>query len=213
MVRINRIVESSYVDGPEERAVVFFQGCPIACPGCQNTALWDANGGAVYDEQDLAVKLAFLAREHGNVTISGGEPFAQIHSLARLVYHLHKDGVRNVMVYSGYKWETLLNPLNGVFPWIKSILDYVDVIVDGPFMKELDDPFIVYRGSRNQRVIDVEASLCEGKVVTLDWDHPEIVIKADGDLVLPAGLANEMAEIGTVIDTRMCGSLKGLPKQ
>jgi anaerobic ribonucleoside-triphosphate reductase activating protein len=208
MVRINRIVESSYVDGPEERAVVFFQGCPIECVGCQNVALWDAKGGTAYDEQELAVKLAYLAREHGNVTISGGEPFAQVQSLAKLVFYLKKQGVKHVIVYTGYPWETLLNPLTGVLHWIRSILDYVDVIVDGSFEQELDDPYIVYRGSRNQRVIDVDASLCEGKIVTLDWDNPEIVIKADGDLVLPVGLAREMAEIGTVKPSRSCGQTK-----
>jgi anaerobic ribonucleoside-triphosphate reductase activating protein len=205
MVRINKIVEGSYVDGPGCRTVVFFQGCTIGCAGCQNKALWPADGGHAYDEVALAQKLADLSREHGNVTITGGEPFNQVASLAKLVWHLKQEGVQHIIVYSGYPWETIMSPMSGVFPWIKTILEQVDVVVDGPFIQSLDDPFITYRGSRNQRPIDVEASLAEDRVVTLDWDAPEIVITIDGNALMPVGLAVDLKALGKPQKTRMCG--------
>ena len=212
MVRINKVVEESYVDGPGRRTVVFFQGCPIECVGCQNKALWSANGGDAYDEEQLAKWLAFLARNHGNVTISGGEPFAQVKSLAKLVWYLKREGVQNIIVYSGYTWETLLNPLTGVMTWVKTVMENIDVLVDGQFVRELDDPFITYRGSRNQRPIDVQASLCEGKVITLDWDNPEVVITADGNALMPVGLAVEIATADILSNTRMCGQTRPIKR-
>jgi anaerobic ribonucleoside-triphosphate reductase activating protein len=205
MVRINKIVEKSYVDGPGERAVIFFQGCPIHCKGCQNVALWNADGGLMYDEEQLAQKVAAYGRQ---VTISGGEPFAQVGLLAKLVYYLKKYGVEHIIIYSGYTWETILNPLNGLLPWVRTILEVIDVLVDGRFVASLDDPFIVYRGSRNQRPIDVPESLCEGKVITLDWDEPEIVLTPEVNPLMPVGLAVDMADLGASADTAMCGQTR-----
>jgi anaerobic ribonucleoside-triphosphate reductase activating protein len=205
MVRINKIVQESYVDGPGRRTVVFFQGCNIGCAGCQNKALWPAEGGEAYDEIELAKKLAYLAQEHGNMTVTGGEPFNQVASLAKLVWHLKKEGVKDIIVYTGYTWETIMSPMTGVFPWVKTILENVDTVVDGPFVQSLDDPFITYRGSRNQRPIDVEASLAEDCVVTLDWDAPEIVITVGGDALMPVGLAADLRGLGELKSTRMCG--------
>lgn len=209
MVKINKIVEKSYVDGPGQRTVVFFQGCPIHCKGCQNQALWSFEGGISYDEEQLAKKLAHVATT-GKITISGGEPFAQPASLAKLVYYLKKEGVQDIIVYSGYTWETIINPVSPAFLWVISILENVDVLVDGQFDAKQDDPFITYRGSRNQRPIDVHATLETGSVVILDWDEPEVVITQDGIAVLPAGLAPVFAEIGHVDKSRMCGQTSPL---
>lgn len=208
MVRINKIVKESFVDGPGRRTVVFFQGCPIHCQGCQNITLWPEESGDFYDEKDLAKKLVFLSREHGNITISGGEPFAQVASLAKLVYFLKKEGAKEIIIYSGYTWEQLMSPLSGVLPWVKTVFDYADILVDGPFRMAEDNPFITYRGSRNQRPIDIAESLCAGQVVTLDWDQPEVVITPSGSILFPVGLTTEMAEIGTVSNTRRCGQTK-----
>jgi len=135
-----------------------------------------------------------------------------VKSLAKLVWYLRREGVKHIIVYSGYTWETLLNPLTGVLTWVKTIMENIDVVVDGQFVKELDDPFITYRGSRNQRPIDVASSLCENKVITLNWDHPEVVITTNGDALMPIGLAVEIESVGTVNDTRMCGQTKTVKK-
>lgn len=210
-VRINKVVAESYVDGPGKRSVVFFQGCPLACPGCQNKALWDKGGGQSVDVESLAAELGALAGRGGNVTISGGEPTLQPGALATLVTLLKgRYGVGHIIVYTGFRFEQLLDISHPLYVWLYSVLQAVDVIVDGPFIREYDDPMITYRGSRNQRPIDVQATRAAGKVVTLDWDSPEIVLTATGDLLLPVGLAPEFVELGQVKKTRMCGQTKEL---
>ena len=205
MIRIDHIQARSFVDGPGERAVLFMQGCPIGCPGCQNTHLWDAFGGRAENEIDIAYTLAGLSIEHGNVTISGGEPFAQPVALLKLVHTLRMfPTVKHIIVYSGYVYENLVQAINGT----TAALRYIDVLVDGPFLREMDDQTITYRGSRNQRPIDVQASLKLGQAVMLDWDSPEIVIPANGNALLPVGLVREFQEIGTVATARRCGQTK-----
>jgi anaerobic ribonucleoside-triphosphate reductase activating protein len=201
MIRISHIEARSFVDGPGERAVLFVQGCPIECPGCQNKHLWPASGGRMENEIEVALSLAQLAINHGNVTISGGDPFAQPASLLRLLQNLREfASVKHIIVYTGFLWEHLINYHN--------ILKLIDVLVDGPFIRSEDDTLITYRGSRNQRPIDVQASLAAGEVVVLDWDNPEIVIDTDGTAFLPVGLVEEFKEIGDISKTRRCGQTK-----
>jgi anaerobic ribonucleoside-triphosphate reductase activating protein len=206
-MKIHHIEARSYVDGPGERTTLFVQGCPIHCSGCQNKSLWPAEGGVVVDENHLAITLSTLAVYHGNVTISGGEPFAQPASLARLLKALKGYGVRNIILYSGYTWETLTNPINGSWLWVQEALRYIDMLVDGRFDTTQDNDFINWRGSGNQRPIDVQASLQSNNLVILDWSEPEVTITADGGLVLPRGLAQELAEMGEERESRMCGEI------
>lgn len=188
---------------------MFFQGCPIHCEGCQNRHLWPKTRNKLADVSTLAETLATLAKPTGQITISGGEPFAQVLNLAHLVYQLKKVyGVSNIIVYTGYTWEKLQDKMNGFWFAIQDALDNIDVLVDGPFVAKMDDPYITYRGSRNQRPIDVQASRKAGEVVTLDWDNPEIVISPEGDLVMPIGLVSEMSEVGEVTTSRRCGQTK-----
>lgn len=201
----NHIQARSFVDGPGERTVLFLQGCPIHCPGCQNVHLWDFAAGTETDVETLAITLSELSHKSGNVTISGGEPFAQSEALAYLVRLLRFYGVSNIIVYTGYTWELLNSGVTSSWLWVQSVLDNVDIVVDGPFVAAKDDDLITWRGSRNQRPIDVAASRLAKKVVTLSWDNPEIVITAEGDMVFPVGLADTLAGAGVVMDTRMCG--------
>ena len=210
MIKIHHIEARSYVDGPGERTTLFMQGCPIHCPGCQNKALWPAEGGMAVDENQLAITLSTLADHHGNVTISGGEPFAQTASLAKLLKALRGYGVRNIIVYSGYTWEALANPINGSWLWVQEALGHIDVLVDGPFDVSRDNDYINWRGSENQRPIDVQASLQSKALITLDWSEPEVTITPDGDLVLPRGLAQELVEVGEVEVSRMCGQITSM---
>ena len=208
MVRIDRIVTESRVDGPGLRNVVFFQGCPIGCAFCQNKRIWPAEGGTLVSAQKLARTLS--QNGQNKVTISGGEPFAQPQALAELVHALEFYGVTDIIVYTGFTWELLMDPLvNPNFGYMRSILDYVSIVVDGPFIKALDDKFINYRGSRNQRPIDVNASLDSGAVVVLDWDATEMVITPEGEVVLPEGLAVEFEDLGILTSNRMCGQTIG----
>jgi len=212
---VHKIEARSMVDGPGERTVVFFQGCPLACPGCQNKHLWPENTGEVMDVADLSSTLLSLSNS-GQFTISGGEPFAQPKALVELVWRLYWTGQdnmydhepRHIIVYSGYTWEELNDPSHPAYPYFRQIVNWIDVLVDGRFVKELDDPFITYRGSRNQRPIDVFETLMCGDIVEQIWDN-EIQISDVGVLVLPAGLAKEFADVGTTQKSRMCGQTKG----
>lgn len=210
--KINRIQDVSYVDGPGKRTVVFFQGCPIHCAGCQNRALWTFEGGRAVDAAELAADIAERAGIDGNVTISGGEPFAQPAALAELVLTLKfVYQVGHIIVYTGFEFDALLKQ-NLVSPWLYSIFTAVDVIVDGPFISSLDDDRITYRGSRNQRAIDVRATVLSREIVELNWDNPELVLTSNGEIVLPVGMAAEFEDMGVVRNTRMCGQTRGTKK-
>lgn len=204
-IQISKIIPSSRVDGPGVRTALFLQGCSLACPGCQSRHLWDSAGGRAEPAQDVALTLATLSFVHGNVTISGGEPFQQPAALSELVCALRVLGVRHILVYTGYTWEELLNPAHGAYPYLRDILENIDVLVDGRFVAKLDDPLISWRGSRNQRPIDVAESLAEGRVITLDWEAPRLTIQPDGSVVLPQGLEKVFASLGESRPSRMCG--------
>ncbi len=211
-IRIDKIVPDSYVDGPGRRSVLFVQGCPLACPGCQNRRLWTVEGGYLVDVNELAetfitVALTTQSSPRPRLTISGGEPFAQPEALAYLLRKLREYGAGHIIVYSGYILEQLLerNLLA-----VQQALSRIDVLVDGPYLIDQDNPWMQYRGSANQRVIDLSATLNSGEIVLLDWDRPEVIVTKTGqvlgtgpmiDLLIEAGLAT--AE--SVGPARRCG--------
>jgi len=207
-IRIHSIQTFSLVDGPGRRTVIFVQGCPLACKGCQNRPLWDFAGGAVWSVPELVKTVTGQAEFTGAVTISGGEPFAQPASLLELVRQLRANGAKHILVYSGYTWEELHQPEHPAYPVLPAVLAEIDVLVDGRFVLELDDPFISWRGSRNQRVINVPATLNTGKLVLIDWDAPQISIAEEGEVYLPVGMANLFSNIGATYDTRRCGQTR-----
>jgi anaerobic ribonucleoside-triphosphate reductase activating protein len=219
-IRIHHIEACSYVDGPGPRAVAFVQGCSIHCPGCQNSALWHFYGGHERPVHDLAETLALLANSHHQVTISGGEPWDQQEALFELILKLCFHGVEHLIVYSGYTWEQLFDPDHPAHPYFTAALPMIDVLVDGPFVASLDDDFVGWRGSKNQRPIDVAASLLtlplpgqEGEQggaptpVVLDWDN-ELTVTAAGDLIAPTGLAAIFKPLGTSRPSPICGQVK-----
>ena len=215
-MRYAKIVRDSYVDGPGRRAVLFTQGCKRHCPGCQNRHLWPADGGTEAAPETLA---EILVNTGLPITISGGEPFQQPVALGRLVATIKRlDPDRHVIIYTGYTLEELM--FSGLFPKgglisALGVLFCADVLVDGPYVQELDSPEMQYRGSSNQRVIDLEATIMgtdyvmqRGAVepVTLDWDTAEFVLTDDGDLLAASPVAEEWADgIGEIEATRRCG--------
>lgn len=207
-IRIDRVVSGSYVDGPGRRSVVFFKGCTLACSGCQNTHLWAHAGGQLVDPALLASML-MADNPAGLVTISGGEPFQQAQGLAYLVRELRSAGARHILVYSGYTWEQLTSGVSGSWLWVSEVLDRVDLLVDGPFVRSLDHNLINWRGSSNQRVIDVARSLDADRVVEVSWDSgPRIVVTPDGSLLAPIGMASTLSAAGSVQATRRCGQTR-----
>jgi anaerobic ribonucleoside-triphosphate reductase activating protein len=208
VISINKIESNSLVDGPGRRAVLFMQGCLIHCPSCQSRHTWNIDKGFIAPVGDISQVLISLSISSNNVTISGGEPFFQVEALAWLVRDLANAG-RHILIYTGYTWEMLNNGMNGHTLMVREILERTNTLVDGPYKKAQDDNFLIYRGSRNQRPINVQASLKAGKVVTEDWDNPEITIDETGDLSIPLGLTGLLADMGTVKASRMCGQSRG----
>jgi anaerobic ribonucleoside-triphosphate reductase activating protein len=202
-MRIHRIISPTFVDGPGERAALFLQGCLIGCTACQNQHLWPIDGG---QEVPLGALVEQLLATGLPITLTGGEPFQQPIELAQLVTQL-KAASRHVIVYSGYTFEELIARAQ-IEPAIEQVLQQADVLVDGPYVVELDNAFMQYRGSANQRPIDLPATFASGQVVTLDWDTPEIVVTRDGSLLAPIGLAAQFTDLGTAETTRRCGQTK-----
>jgi anaerobic ribonucleoside-triphosphate reductase activating protein len=209
-VRFHGIVSPSYVDGPGRRAALYLQGCSIRCPGCQNQALWPATGGHLTSPQALA---DILVKTGLPVTVTGGEPFDQQEALYHLLREIRaRAPERHVIVYSGYTFEKLLARRHSTYNL--STFTLVDVLVDGPYLRERDDPAMQYRGSRNQRVIDMRdtvrmpmSELRDHGPALLDWDTPELILTAEGDLLAAAPVARQFAEAGQIEPARRCGSV------
>lgn len=153
MLNIAGIVEDSVVDGPGLRFVIFGQGCPHRCKGCHNPDTWeDGIGTEMSEEQLLAViKRNPLSRA---VTFSGGEPFAQAAGFARLARMLKDEGYE-VASYSGYTFEQLIEGTEAQ----RDLLSAIDILIDGPFVLAERSLSTIFRGSKNQRILNAKASV------------------------------------------------------
>ena len=162
MVNLAGIVTDSIVDGPGLRTTLFAQGCPHHCEGCHNPETWDFSGGTEVSTE-AAVEIVKSSPLCRGVTFSGGEPFAQAEGFAEIAKALKEKGYE-VASYSGYTFEELLDGTDGQ----KELLQLLDVLIDGPFLMREKSLEIAFRGSRNQRIINMPESLKAGKVVTID---------------------------------------------
>ncbi len=161
-LRIAGIISESVVDGPGYRFVVFAQGCRHACPGCHNPHTWDPAGGTAVRAEELLEQIK-AARMLKGITITGGEPFLQPAPLAWLAREVKKLGL-DVVTYSGYTWEDLL-AMSQKKKDVKELLLGSDYLVDGPFILAEKDLELAFRGSSNQRILDVPQSLQAGRPV------------------------------------------------
>ena len=161
MLDLSSIVTDSIVDGPGIRATVFCQGCPHRCPGCHNPATWEFGCGTPMEEERILeiIKSNPLCK---GVTFSGGEPFAQAEGYAKLGGLLKAAGYE-VAAYSGYTFEQLLAGA----PAQRQLLETIDVLIDGPFLQAEKSLEIIFRGSRNQRILDIPKSLAAGAAVSV----------------------------------------------
>lgn len=155
-IRIAGIVHDSIVDGPGLRTTVFVQGCPLKCMGCHNPSTWDAAGGRCSSTHALMREIAANPVITG-LTLSGGEPSRQPAACAQLARFAHERGL-NVWCYSGFRVEALLREAQHSSA-LAELLHEVDVLVDGPFQIARRSLEIPWRGSTNQRLIDMPATL------------------------------------------------------
>ena len=164
-LRLAGVVRESIVDGPGIRMTVFVQGCPHCCKGCHNQHTWDFKGGyesSVERILEEAAKDKLLC----GITLSGGEPFTQAEALTVLAKGAHAMGL-NVFCYTGYTFEELYAQFD-THPEYRELLEQCDWLVDGKFIEEELSLMLHFRGSRNQRILNVKESLAQGKAVLSD---------------------------------------------
>ena len=162
---VKNIQSDSIVDGEGIRSVVWFQGCSHDCKECQNPETWDFNGGYEVSLDDVKKQIRELEYQKG-VTFSGGDPMMQIEALAELTKYVHECNM-DVWVYTGYTFEELMK-LAEKNPVYIDALNNIDALVDGRFVLELKSFDVKFRGSSNQRILDVKKSLKAGKPVEIE---------------------------------------------
>ena len=163
-MKISGLIQDSIVDGPGLRFTVFVQGCERKCEGCHNPATWDINGGTEISVEEVISQMRSNPLTDG-LTISGGEPFLQAEGCTKLAVAAQESGL-NVWVYSGYTFEQLAE-LSKTDQNISELLKVTDILVDGAFLQSERTLTLKWRGSKNQRIIDVKESLIAGKVVQI----------------------------------------------
>ena len=164
MIRLaSKVQKDSIVDGPGLRTVIWTQGCKHACPGCHNPQTHNINGGFEMKVDDVIEEIR-SARLQKGVTLSGGEPFLQSVALEKIAAESKKLGL-DIWSYTGFRFEWLIDKRNPSVEDNLKLLQHIDVLVDGKFMMNKKDYRLKFRGSSNQRIIDVQKSLEEGTVV------------------------------------------------
>lgn len=161
-LRIAGFSKESIVDGEGYRYVIFVQGCNHKCPGCQNPETWDFNAGTVYDEAKLKEILNEISEDPiiDGVTLSGGDPFYQAEACVELVKAIKNLRPElNIWAYTGFVWDEIIKD-----PDRLELVKCCDVIVDGPFILEKRSLDVLFRGSTNQRLIDVKKTLEVGNI-------------------------------------------------
>ena len=170
------IDKSSISNGPGVRVVLWVSGCSLHCKGCQNQESWDFNAGKLFDESAKRYLFNLLKKPYiRGITISGGHPLEN--NNVEDVYLLLKEmkekfPKKDVWLYTGYTWEQIfptvcLDMFNVNNMYRQSVVEMCDVIVDGPYIEEQRDITLKFCGSKNQRLINVQETLRQNKIVTI----------------------------------------------
>ncbi len=160
MMNYHNITKDDMLNGDGLRVVLWVAGCSHYCSECQNPVTWDPNGGIPFDQAAREEVFAELSKDYiSGITFSGGDPLyssneQEITELAKQIRERFHS--KTIWLYTGYTWDEIKN---------REIIPYLDVLVDGRYVKEQRDTLLHWRGSANQRVIDVKKTLEQGKVV------------------------------------------------
>lgn len=165
-IRVAGLTNDSIVDGLGFRFVIFTQGCKHNCPGCHNPQTHSFDGGKVMDIKEIEEQIARNGLLDG-ITFSGGDPFEQPEACAEIARWAKNRGL-NIWAYTGYTYEQLLKKDE-----VKEFLDLVDVLIDGPFILAEKSLLLSFRGSKNQRVIDLNETRKTGEIVLIDVDDSD----------------------------------------
>ena len=157
-IRILSIKYGTSVDGIGLRISLYCAGCENQCPGCHNPQSWDENGG---EEKSVEELFRLIQEANMNVTFTGGDPMLHPEGFTTLARMIKENTDKTIWCYTGYRFEDLIH-----HPQRKALLEWCDVLVDSPFIWTERDLSLPFRGSRNQRIIDVQASL-KGGIIEL----------------------------------------------
>ena len=155
----------SVVDGLGVRTVIWTQGCAHNCPFCHNPLTHDFDGGIEVDLEDIKKEIDNLSGQDG-ITLSGGDPLYQIDASIEISKYAHEKNL-NVWCYSGFTYEEIMKLAKKNSKYIEA-LEQIDVLVDGPFIEKLKSFDVKFRGSSNQRIIDIPKSLKENKIILIE---------------------------------------------
>ncbi len=158
-LRVLDIARGTSVDGPGLRDSIYFAGCHHACEGCHNPQSWDMNGGREMSDDEI---MEILRYDDFDVTFSGGDPMYRAAEVARLARRIKDELGKTIWCYTGFEFENIVSD-----PHFRCLLETIDVLVDGPFVLAERDLSLRFRGSGNQRIIDVKRSLASGTVVLM----------------------------------------------
>lgn len=161
----NELQTDSIVDGEGIRTVIWTQGCPHHCPGCHNQETHSFSGGFEVDTEDIIKQISEIELQDG-ITFSGGDPMMQPEACAEIAKFAKSKGL-SVWSYTGFTFEELLEKKKQN-KGIEEFLNNIDVLIDGRFKIEEKSLDIYYRGSRNQRIIDVQKSLKNNEIILIE---------------------------------------------
>ncbi len=154
-LRVVDIVEGTSVDGPGLRTSVYLAGCAHRCPGCHNPSTWSFEAGRDVTLDEI---IGIVERNGYNVTFTGGDPLYSAQALIPLAAELRKRGY-DIWCYTGFTFEELLSGDSSIPQGTEALLEKLSVLVDGPYIESLRDTSLMFRGSSNQRILDLPASL------------------------------------------------------
>jgi len=165
-MKIIKIFKETISDGFGFRYSIYFSGCEHYCEGCHNQETWKGDIGRLLDKEymDEIVEEINNNSMLDGITLSGGDPFFRPIELLEFLKEIKSKTNKNIWSYTGYTYESLLE--NSI---MRECLDYIDVLVDGKFEQINYDPNLYFRGSSNQRIIDVKESLNNKKIITLNF--------------------------------------------
>ncbi len=163
MISVLEIIEDTTADGPGFRTAIYCAGCVNRCPGCHNPESWDIANGRMMSTNEILCTI--LADPFADVTFTGGDPMYQPEGFAELAAAIKANSKKSIWCYTGYTFENILEN-----PQQRKLLQHIDVLVDGRFIEALKDESLYFRGSSNQRLIDVQASLAQKRTIIYEYE-------------------------------------------
>jgi len=165
-MRLAGIATESMADGPGVRFVLFAQGCRHQCPNCHNPETWDEEGGEEFSVQKIQRRIYNMKKKNRGVKFSGGEPFLQAAELAQDAKTAKRKGW-DVVTYTGFTYDELAIHTDA---GVQALFNNTDILIDGRFEQSLKDTALSFRGSSNQRVINLNATRKSGKIILLEGE-------------------------------------------